>query len=107
MKKDQRRRAPRALAALVASTAVVAGALLLAAEPAVAEGNHTCDPFAGLHSDDGLLSDPIHHSVEPVLDPYLGLGTTHQLNCATVAHVDDVVAGLQCVVPQLLGQTCS
>jgi hypothetical protein len=94
MDESRSRRAPRALAGVAASATLLWVGSVAIGGPARADTSHTCDPFAGLHHDHGPLSDPVHHNVEPVLDPYLGAGVPHQLNCATVAYVDSVVANL-------------
>jgi hypothetical protein len=94
----------RRAAALLGASAFAAGALGATASPAgasvdPAHPHHSCMEFFGM-PDDGPLSDPVHHSVEPLL-PILDNGNdTQSLGCI----VWSVEESLRCPgIPILLG----
>ena len=94
MSESRSRRTPRVLAAVAASATLLSVGSVATGGPARADTGgpaHSCGLF---NHDDGPLSGPVHHTVEPALDPYLGTGVAHQLNCATVGYVDFVIRNL-------------
>jgi hypothetical protein len=84
----------RRVAALTSvAVALTASSVLMSAPTAGASGEgaeHFCG-FFWVPNDDGMLNDPIHHNVEPLVP---GL---HDLNCQLQAQVDVVV----CYLPAL------
>ena len=88
-----------------AATLSVAGGQIgsfgLGAGSASATGVHpSCSIFNVGPVDDGPLSDPIHHSVEPLLPaafevPFIG--RAHQTNC----YIQGITDGISCQVPVL------
>lgn len=79
----------RRLAAVVAGTALAAGAVVATASPAQAGGDgHDCG-YTWSQTDDGALNELVHHALERVLP---GL---HATSCSLQVQLDE----LSCFVP--------
>ncbi len=84
------RRVRHAAAVALTGTLLAGGAITLTAGPAVAEGDHSpsCTIFGG--SDDGLITDPVHHYVEPLATGDIRDGL-HHVNCRYVENVEYMI----------------
>ena len=87
------------VAAVIAGGAVLTAASFVAASPAAAEFEpddptyHFCGNFAYPWSDDGPLTDVIHHNVEPLGEPLNLRAPLHGVNCV-VWTVENSLLGL-------------
>lgn len=81
----------RRVAALAGVAVALTASSVIASAPTAGASGEGAEHFCGFFwvpNDDGLLTDPIHHDVEPLVP---GL---HDLNCQVQAQIDVVVCHL-------------